>query len=73
MPTKVDDDALKEAARKLRKLRLTDVHGRKEHAADTVASVFDRGYRDAGSQEAIEYILKHGVRYYLDALTKNAN
>lgn len=72
MPTKVDDAALKEAARKLRKLRLTDVYGRKENAAETVASVFDRGYRDAGSQEAIEYILKHGVRYYLDALPKNA-
>lgn len=72
MPTKVDDAALKEAARKLRKLRLTDVYGRKEHPAETVASVFDRGYRDAGSLEAIEYILKHGVRYYLDALPNNA-
>lgn len=67
---KIDDAALKSAAAKLRRLRLTDVYGRKEHAAETVASVFDRGYRDAGSQEAIEYILKHGVRYYLEAVSE---
>lgn len=71
MPTKVDDAALKDAARKLRKLRLTDVYGRKENAADTVASVLERGLRHCGSQEAVEYILKHAVRYYLDALPKN--
>lgn len=65
---KVDDDALAIAAKKLRRLRLTDVYGRKEHKADTVASVMERGLLHCGSQEAVEYILKHGVRYYLDAV-----
>ncbi len=68
---KLDDKALRTAATKLRKLRLTDVYGRKENPADTVSSVLDRGYRDAGSQEAVEYILKHGVRYYLEAAADN--
>lgn len=64
---KIDDAALKTAAKKLRKLRLEDVGGRKERPAETVASVFDRGYQTAGSQEALEYILRHGVKYYLEA------
>ena len=65
---KLDDKALAEAAKKLRRLRLTDVYGRKENPADTVASVFERGLRDCGSHEAIEYILRHGVKYYLSAV-----
>ena len=72
MATKLEDAALKKAAAKLRKLRLTDVYGRKENPADTVASVLDRGLRDCGSQEAVEYILKHGVRYYLEAVNSNS-
>lgn len=65
---RVDKAALTTAATKLRRLRLTDVGGRKENPADTVSSVLDRGFRDAGSQEAVEYILKHGVKYYLEAV-----
>lgn len=64
---KIDNKALAVAAKKLRKLRLEDVYGRKERPAETVASVFERGWRDAGSQEALEYILKHGVKYYMEA------
>lgn len=72
MKTKIDTEALTVAAKKLRKLRLEDVGGYKERPAETVASVFERGWRDAGSQEAIEYILKHGVRYYLDAASNKS-
>lgn len=72
MPQKIDDAALTAAAKKLRRLRLTDVYGRKENPADTVTSVLERGLRDCGSQDAVEYILKHGVRYYLEAVNSNS-
>lgn len=67
---KFDDAAMKAAVKKLRKLRLEDVGGRKERPAETVASVFERGWRDAGSEAAIEYILRHGVKYYLTEISK---
>lgn len=64
---KVDEKALQEAAAKLRKLRLTDVGGRKEHPADTVKSVFETGLGGMYDDEAITYALRAGVRYYLEA------
>lgn len=64
---KIDAKALTIAAKKLRRLRLEDVGGRKERPAETVASVLDRAWRDVGSQDGVEYILRHGLRYYLDA------
>jgi hypothetical protein len=64
----LDPRAVETAATKLRKLRLEDVGGRKERAAETVASVFDRGWNGAGSQEALEYILRYAIKYYLAAL-----
>lgn len=70
MPVKIDRKALAIAASKLRRLRLTDVFERKEHPADTVASVMERGLRDAGSKEALEYILRHGIKYYLEAASE---
>ncbi len=68
--TKIDDAALAIAVKKLRRLRIEDVYGRKERPAETVASALDRAYRDLGSVEAVEYILRHGVKYYLQALSK---
>ena len=64
---KIDEKALQEAAAKLRKLRLTDVGGRKEHPADTVKSVFEGGLGGMYDDEAITYALRAGVRYYLEA------
>lgn len=64
---KIDDKALREAATQLRKLRLTDVGDRKENPADTVRSVLDRGFHGAGDVEAVEYILRHGLKYYFEA------
>jgi hypothetical protein len=65
---KLDEKALTDAAAKLRKLRLTDVSGRKEHPADTVKSVMQRGLGGLYDDAAVEYILRHGVRYYLKAI-----
>ncbi len=63
----IDDKALQEASAKLRKLRLTDVGGRKEHPAETVKSVFERGLGGMYDDDAITYALRHGIQYYLAA------
>ena len=55
-------------AQKLRKLRLTDVGGRKEHPADTVKSALMRGLGGLYDDAAVDYILRHGVKYYQDAI-----
>lgn len=68
----LDDSALKAAAAKLRKLRLTDVYGRKEAPSETVKSVLKRGLGGLYDDEAVTYILCHGVKYYLAALSSNA-
>ena len=57
---------------KLKKLRLTDVGGRKEHPCETVQSALKRGLGGLYDDEAVTYILRHGVRYYLDAARPNA-
>lgn len=66
---KINEAALQTASAKLRKLRLTDVGGRKEHPAETVKSVLERGLGGLYDDAAVEYILRHGVRYYLEALS----
>lgn len=68
MAFKLDKQALTIAARKIRKLRLEDVGGRKERPAETVGSMMDRMYYGSGSLDAQEYILKHAIRYYYEAL-----
>ncbi|MFS8180880.1 hypothetical protein ACMG4P_04880 [Pseudovibrio denitrificans] len=65
--TELSEKAIETAARKLRKLRLTDVGGRKEHPCETVKSVLKRGLGGLYSDAAVEYILKFGVKYYLEA------
>lgn len=67
MPPKIDEKALEAAAKKLRKLRLIDVGGRKEHPCETVKSTLKRGLGGLYSDAAVEYILKFGVKYYLEA------
>ena len=68
----LDADALETAAAKLRKLRLTDVGGRKEHPCETVQSALKRGLGGLYDDEAVTYILRHGIRYYQRALASNA-
>lgn len=72
MPAVLNEAALKAAATKLKKLRLTDVGGRKEHPCETVQSALKRGLGGLYDDEAVTYILRHGVRYYLDAARPNA-
>lgn len=64
----LDEAALKAAAAKLRRLRLTSVGGRKEAPSETVKSVLQRGLGGIYDDEAVEYILRHGVKYYLAAV-----
>lgn len=63
----LDESAINSAATKLRKLRLTDVGGRKEHPCETVQSALKRGLGGLYDDEVVTYILSHGVRYYLAA------
>lgn len=72
LSAKLDDAALNAAAAKLRRLRLTDVGGRKEAPSETVKSALARGLGGLYDDEAVTYILRHGVKYYLAALASNA-
>ena len=67
MADKINKYALATAVRKLAKFRVEDVGGRKERPAETVQSCLNRGYAGLGSTEGISYILRHGVKYYLEA------
>ena len=64
---KSDELALKEASAKLLRLRLTDVGGRKERPSETVKSVLQRGLGGMYDDQAVMYILRHGLQYYLSA------
>lgn len=64
---KIDELALEEASAKLLRLRLTDVGGRKERPAETVKSVLKRGLSDMYDDQAVMYILRHGLQYYQSA------
>lgn len=66
--TPLDTSALNAAAAKLRKLRLTDVGGGKEHPCETVKSALKRGLGGLYDDEAIAYILRHGIHYYQRAI-----
>lgn len=59
--------ALAEAVRKTAKLRVETVGGDKSRPAETVQSCLNRGWNTLGSQEGIEYVLRHAVKYYLQA------
>jgi len=64
---KIDELALEEASAKLLRLRLTDVVGRKERPAETVKSVLKRGLGGMYDDQAVMYILRHGLQYYQSA------
>ena len=64
----LNKQALAVAVKKTAKLRVEDVGGRKERSAETVQSCLNRGYNTLGSHEGIEYILKHAIKYYLEAM-----
>lgn len=65
--TTKEKKALDEASRKLRKLRLTTVYGEKDIPAETVKSVFQAGLGGMYHDEAITYMLKFGIKYYLES------
>lgn len=67
MPIKIDKKALAVAVKKTARLRVEDVQGRKERPAETVSSCFNRGFTGLGSDDGLEYILKHSIKYYLEA------
>ena len=67
----MDEKALQEAVTKWRKLRLTDVGGRKEHPAETVLSVFKRGLDGLFDDDAIVFVLQKGIEYYRAAEQRN--
>lgn len=71
LTVELDGTALETAAKKLRRLRLTDVGGRKEAPCATVKSVLQRGLGGLYDDEAVTYILRHGLQYYLAALPPN--
>jgi len=67
---KLDEEALKAASAKLRKLRLTDNIAIKDTPppAKTVKAVFQAGLEGLYDDDAITYALRFGVRYYLEAV-----
>mgnify|MGYP001064574282 CR=1 FL=1 len=69
---KIDKAALAIAVRKTAKLRVEDVGGRKERPAETVQSCLNRGYNALGSPEGMSYILRHAIKYYLEAVASPA-
>ena len=64
---KIDELALEEASAKLLRLRLTDVGVRKERQSETVKSVLKRGLGGMYDDQAVMYILRHGLQYYQSA------
>ena len=67
---KIDEEALKVASAKLRKLRLTDSIAIKDTPppSKTVKSVFQDSLGGLYDDDAVTYALRFGVRYYLEAV-----
>jgi len=70
---KLDEEALKVASAKLRKLRLTDSIAIKDTPppAKTVKAVFQAGLDGLYDDDAITYALRFGIRYYLEAVEQS--
>lgn len=62
----INQKRLEVAAKKLRRLRLTSVGGRKEIPCATVKSALQDGLGGLYSDDAVRYILEAGIRYYLE-------
>ena len=67
-PAAVDDAMVSEIAKKLRKLRLTEVSGRKENQSTTVKECLKAGLGGLYDDEAAEYIVRAVLRYWEVAL-----
>jgi hypothetical protein len=70
---KIEEEALKVASAKLRKLRLTDSVAVKDAAppSKTVKSIFQDSLGGLYDDDAITYALRFGVRYYLEAVEQS--
>lgn len=60
-PTKEQIEAV---ASRIRKLRLTTVHGDKEIPCETVSSVFKRGLGGMYSKEVVDYVVKKTLQAF---------
>jgi len=72
----IDENALKEASKKLRKLRLTTITHLKDDGltpCETVKSVFKAGLGGMYDDEAITYMLRFGIKYYIQAIDTFTN
>lgn len=69
-PVAENQECLEIAAKKLRRLRLTSVGGRKENPCATVKSALQNGLGGLYSDDAVLYILEAGIRYYNEAKSK---
>lgn len=67
---KINEDALEEAIRKIRKLRLVDHVPIMDSAppAVTFVAIMRQGLGGMYEDAAIDYVMRHVVRYYLDAV-----
>lgn len=69
----INPKALDIASKKLRKLRLTTVTHLKDDGltpCETVKSVLKSGLGNLYDDEAVAYILRHGIKYYQEALNE---
>jgi hypothetical protein len=68
--SQINKDALASAAKKLRRLRLTKSYPLMDEAdpAETVKSVLKTGLGGLYGDHVVEYILRFGIKYYLEAL-----
>ncbi|TIS78006.1 MAG: hypothetical protein E5W94_11460 [Mesorhizobium sp.] len=65
---KYSQEALLVAAKKLRRLRIETVGGRKERAARTIGSIIDREGDLKGDEEFVAWVIKNAIRYYAEAV-----
>ncbi|MBZ9943489.1 hypothetical protein LB533_20595 [Mesorhizobium sp. BR1-1-13] len=59
--------ALLAAAKKLRRLRIETVGGRKERPARTIGSIIDREGDLKGDDEFVAWMIQNALRYYAEA------
>ncbi len=70
---KYDQGALLAAAKKLRRLRIETVGGRKERSARTVGSIIDREGDLKGDDEFVAWVIRNALRYYAEAVISVAS
>jgi hypothetical protein len=67
---KINEEALEAAVKKIRKLRLVDHTPIMDSAppAVTFVAIMRQGLGGMYEDAAIDYVMRHAVRYYLDAV-----